>query len=80
MAESTRPSVALAPVAGRRRGAGVPQPAARADRRASGRPRRPGAEVLIKPNLFQTEPGFHMSPALLAAIARAVTPSTAPGR
>ena len=33
---------------------------------------RPGAEVLIKPNLFQTDPGFHVSPALLAAIARAV--------
>jgi uncharacterized protein (DUF362 family) len=32
----------------------------------------PGAEVLIKPNLFQTTPGFHVSPALLAAIARLV--------
>jgi uncharacterized protein (DUF362 family) len=32
----------------------------------------PGAEVLIKPNLFQTAPGFHVSPALLAAIARLV--------
>jgi uncharacterized protein (DUF362 family) len=32
----------------------------------------PGAQVLIKPNLFQTRPGFHVSPALLAAIARAV--------
>lgn len=33
---------------------------------------RPGAEVLVKPNLFQTQPGFHVSPALLAAIARVV--------
>lgn len=33
---------------------------------------RPGAQVLIKPNLFQNRPGFHVSPALLAAIARAV--------
>jgi uncharacterized protein (DUF362 family) len=33
---------------------------------------RPGAEVLIKPNLFQTRPGFHVSPTLLAAIARVV--------
>jgi uncharacterized protein (DUF362 family) len=33
---------------------------------------RPGAEVLIKPNLFQTRPGFQVSPALLAAVARAV--------
>lgn len=33
---------------------------------------RPGADVLIKPNLFQTRPGFHVSPALLAAIARVV--------
>ena len=32
----------------------------------------PGAQVLIKPNLFQTRPGFHVSPALLAAIARVV--------
>ena len=32
----------------------------------------PGAQVLIKPNLFQTAPGFHVRPALLAAIARAV--------
>jgi uncharacterized protein (DUF362 family) len=31
-----------------------------------------GAQVLIKPNLFQTRAGFHVSPALLAAIARAV--------
>jgi uncharacterized protein (DUF362 family) len=33
---------------------------------------RAGDEVLIKPNLFQTRPGFHVSTALLAAIARAV--------
>ncbi|WP_370967420.1 DUF362 domain-containing protein [Amycolatopsis sp. cg9] len=33
---------------------------------------RAGDEVLIKPNLFQTKPGFHVSPALLAAIARVV--------
>ncbi|MFI6209068.1 DUF362 domain-containing protein [Streptomyces sp. NPDC051041] len=31
-----------------------------------------GQRVLIKPNMFQTEPGFHVSPALLAAIAKAV--------
>jgi uncharacterized protein (DUF362 family) len=31
-----------------------------------------GAEVLIKPNLFQTAPGFQVRPALLAAIARVV--------
>lgn len=33
---------------------------------------RSGDEVLIKPNLFQTKAGFHVSPALLAAIARVV--------
>jgi uncharacterized protein (DUF362 family) len=33
---------------------------------------RSGDEVLIKPNLFQTREGFHVSPALLAAIARVV--------
>jgi uncharacterized protein (DUF362 family) len=33
---------------------------------------RDGDTVLIKPNLFQTRPGFHVSPTLLAAIARAV--------
>jgi uncharacterized protein (DUF362 family) len=31
-----------------------------------------GQTVLIKPNMFQVEPGFHVSPALLAAIAKAV--------
>ncbi|MDQ7803617.1 DUF362 domain-containing protein [Amycolatopsis sp. A133] len=33
---------------------------------------RAGDEVLIKPNLFQTAPGFHVRPALLAAIAKVV--------
>jgi uncharacterized protein (DUF362 family) len=33
---------------------------------------RSGQRVLIKPNMFQTEPGFHVSPALLAAIAKTV--------
>src|SRR4051812_164046 len=71
MAEPTRPSVALAPVAD---DAAVPGVLHRLleliDEPLAGLP--PGAEVLIKPNLFQTEPGFHVSPALLAAIARAV--------
>jgi uncharacterized protein (DUF362 family) len=33
---------------------------------------RAGDRVLIKPNLFQTRPGFQVSPALLAAIAKVV--------
>jgi len=33
---------------------------------------RAGDTVLIKPNLFQTRPGFHVSTTLLAAIARTV--------
>src|ERR1700759_1187782 len=72
MAEQARkPPVALAPVAGDPQ---VPDvlhrlldlldaPLARL---------RAGDEVLIKPNLFQTRKGFHVSPALLAAIARVV--------
>ena len=71
MAEPARPPVALAPVAD---DAAVPGVLHRLlellDEPLAGL--RPGAEVLIKPNLFQTTPGFHVSPALLAAIARAV--------
>ena len=71
MAEPTRPSVALAPVADDAAVPGVLQRLLELiDEPLSAL--RPGAEVLIKPNLFQTDPGFHVSPALLAAIARAV--------
>jgi uncharacterized protein (DUF362 family) len=71
MGESARYPVALAPVAG---DAAVPDVLHHLldllDAPLAGL--RPGAEVLIKPNLFQTSPGFHVSPALLSAIARAV--------
>jgi uncharacterized protein (DUF362 family) len=70
-AEAARPSVALEPVAD---DAAVPGVLHRLlgllDAPLAGLP--PGAQVLIKPNLFQTQPGFHVSPALLAAIARVV--------
>src|SRR6266566_2401979 len=71
VSEIARHSVALEPVAG---DAAVPDVLHRLldllDAPLAGL--RPGAEVLIKPNLFQTRPGFHVSPALLAAIARVV--------
>src|SRR3954471_14081829 len=71
MTEPGRPTVALAPVAD---DSAVPGALHRMlellDDPLSDLPA--GAEVLIKPNLFQTTPGFHVSPALLAAIARAV--------
>src|SRR6185437_16401049 len=71
MAELARPSVALAPVADDAAVPGVLQRLLELiDEPLAGL--RPGAEVLIKPNMFQTDPGFHVSPALLAAIARAV--------
>ncbi|HEU4346582.1 MAG TPA: DUF362 domain-containing protein [Actinoplanes sp.] len=71
MAETQRPPVALTAVTGdpavpaglRRLLALLDEPLAAL---------RPGADVLIKPNLFQTRPGFQVSPALLAALARAV--------
>src|SRR6476620_3603277 len=71
MAELARPSVALAPVADDAAVPGVLQRLLELiDEPLAGL--RPGAQVLIKPNLFQTDPGFHVSPALLAAIARAL--------
>jgi uncharacterized protein (DUF362 family) len=71
MAEQARYPVALAPVAG---DAEVPDVLRRLLDLLGGplSGLRSGAEVLIKPNLFQTRAGFHVSPALLAAIARAV--------
>lgn len=69
--EAARHSVALEPAAG---DAAVPDVLHRL-LGLLGRPLaglHPGAEVLIKPNMFQTRPGFQVSPALLAAIARVV--------
>lgn len=71
MTETARPPVALTGVAG---DAAIPAALDRLldllDRPLAGL--RTGDRVLIKPNLFQTRPGFQVSPALLAAIAKVV--------
>ncbi|HZB51148.1 MAG TPA: DUF362 domain-containing protein [Mycobacteriales bacterium] len=71
MTETARPPVALTPVAG---DAAIPAALDRLlgllDGPLSGL--RAGDQVLIKPNLFQTRPGFQVSPALLAALAKVV--------
>lgn len=71
MTETARPPVALTGVSG---DAAIPAALDRLldllDRPLAGL--RAGDRVLIKPNLFQTRPGFQVSPALLAAIAKVV--------